>query len=149
MGRAFSLGRDLQHRKIAVGIGPHQFGVKHPVIRQANLDRIGALDHVVVGEHVALGGVHDHTRADGLCFALLRLIRDIEEAAEERVLHQRILLARLGGDGHIDDGRHDILQHRRQGGGSGRDVRAGGKACTKQEDDQGQGAHHHGSGSSQ
>jgi len=53
---------DLQHRQVAFGVRADQFRGGPAPVAQAYLDRVGGLDHVVVGEDRAVGA-HDHARA--------------------------------------------------------------------------------------
>ena len=53
--RRQALGVDLEHRHVGVGIGAHDLGLELPAVEQADRDLLGAFDHVVVGQDVAVG----------------------------------------------------------------------------------------------
>ena len=47
------LGVDAQHREVGLGIVADHLGEQLLAVVQRDLDLVGGLDHVVVGEHVA------------------------------------------------------------------------------------------------
>ena len=59
---------DFQHCQVALGIGADERRLCFGGRRSARLDLVGAVDHVVIGENVALRA-HDHARpeAGGRC----------------------------------------------------------------------------------
>ena len=78
-----------------------------------------------VGDDVALPGVDDHAGAAALerPFALAAVRRHVEEAAEERVVEQRVALRALAtraADRDVDHRRRGALDHRREGRRAGR-----------------------------
>ena len=75
-------GGDLEHRDVGVGIGAHHLGPELPAVEQAHRHLLGALDHVVVGEDVAVGGDHEPGAAALLDLGLLA-------EAREEALHPR------------------------------------------------------------
>src|SRR6185503_5948641 len=84
------------------------------VVLQRHLDLARVLDDVRIGHHVAVLRVDDHARSGG-DLRLLRL-RRAEEAAEERVAQQRVLLFRaLLQNGDVDHRRRHLLEDRREG----------------------------------
>ncbi len=93
---------DLEHREVAVGIGAHDAGAGLAAVVERNLDLIGLLDHVVVGEDVALGPDDDPGTEAG-CALRLAVQLLAEETAEQRIVHQRVardLDFLAGGDVH-------------------------------------------------
>jgi hypothetical protein len=47
---------DLEHRKIGFRISADEFGFDASPTGQTDRDFFGSFDHVIVGEHVAIGG---------------------------------------------------------------------------------------------
>ena len=103
---------DLQHRDVGIGVGADRAGARAAAVAERDLDVVGAVDDVVVGEQVALGR-DDHARAEADLALLRHLARTVaEEEAERRIVGARP--RRVGparGDAH----------HRRRGalGGGG------------------------------
>ena len=82
---------DLEHREVGVGVGADHLACARAAVVERDLDVVGALDHVVVGEEVAVGQtITPRAEAD---LALLRhLPRPVaEEEAEPRVVGARPL----------------------------------------------------------
>ena len=105
----------FQHRQVDFLVQAHQFRRQFTAVDQGHFDFVGVSRHMGVGEHVALVGVDDHAGAGGHRAAAGRLIRHVEKAAEERVLHQRILgRPHPGFNGDIDHRRGGLFHHRRQ-----------------------------------
>ena len=105
----------FQHRQVHFLVQAHQFRGQLTAVDQGHFDVVGVARHMGVGEHVALVGVDDHAGAGGHRAAAGRLIRHVEKAAEERVLHQRVLgCPHPGFDGDIDHRRGGLFHHRRQ-----------------------------------
>ena len=78
-------------------------------VAQRDLDVVGAVDHVVVGQQVALGR-DDHARAEAdLALFLHPLLLVTEEEAEHRVVAARMPRRRLAG-GDADDRRRRALR---------------------------------------
>jgi hypothetical protein len=101
---------DLQYGDIGAGIGADHLGLQAAVVIEVDLDQLGALDHMVIGQDVALGGIDDDPGAGALHLAPpllgLLLVGKAEKPAEEGVFHQRIggrVDGALGGD--ADHGR--------------------------------------------
>ena len=121
------LGVDLDDRDVALRVAADHLGRELPAVLQGDLDLVGAVHHVVVGEDVAvLGG--DDAGADAflarraeiaLRHAALELVT--EEAAQQ-VVHVRALgeAGLLGFDGgkHPHDARADLLDDGREAGAS-------------------------------
>jgi hypothetical protein len=80
---------DLEHGQIGVGVGADHLRAGAAAVIELHLDRVGALDHMVVGQDVAVGA-DDHAAAQtGLrpavavgCFA--------KEEAKPRVAAMRV-----------------------------------------------------------
>ena len=53
--------RQMQYREIRIGILAHHGCLGDPSVRQLHTDRVGAGDHVLVGDDGPLG-IDDHTR---------------------------------------------------------------------------------------
>ena len=104
------LRRDLQHRDVGIGVAADQLGREAPVVLGGDLDAGRVLDDMGVGQHIALRGVDDDAGAGRLGLALLRLLalRQVEKAAEERVLQQRVLLPHPAAHRDVDDARGDL-----------------------------------------
>jgi hypothetical protein len=83
--------------RAAFGVRADYHGVCGATIVQQYLDCIGARDHVVVGEDMAING-HDHTRAQG-AFDALTLGLGAGKLAEIQIVQQGIATGRyqLGG----------------------------------------------------
>ena len=73
------------------------FGGEASIVEQGDRDLVGVLYHVVVGDDVAVLGIDDDAGARALKLPLagFRIRRDVEEAAEEWVVQQRIALPGL------------------------------------------------------
>src|SRR5262249_26757324 len=68
-----------------------------------------------VGQYIALRRIDDDARAGRLRLPLdiaALALRDVEEAAEDRILQQRVLLARAALGGDVDDAGGDCVEHR-------------------------------------
>ena len=96
------VGVDFQHGDVGLGIAADDVGGEFTLVAQGNFDVGGAIDHVIVGEDVAVGA-DDHAGAEAVFLFLLRsllaalagLSRGIaaaiaEELAEERIVEERI-----------------------------------------------------------
>ena len=55
---------DLEHRQIGFGIAADHARVDHAAVVQHDSDFLGALDHVIVGDDIAVGA-HDHAGTRG------------------------------------------------------------------------------------
>ena len=80
-----------QHGEIAAGILEHDLGLEFTLVRQRDLDLIGALDDVVVG-HDQAGRIDHHARSERALHLLRLLAGHAEEAAEDRIVEQRIVV---------------------------------------------------------
>ncbi len=124
-GRQRLLARrlDLQHGKIGARVGADQLGLELGIVAQDDGDVLGALDHVVVGDHVAVG-IDDEARAQRGAAALLLLlsIAAVEEFLEQllerrarrelrHVAQPRALLRQVLRRGDVDHGRHQHVDH--------------------------------------
>ncbi len=107
------------------GVLQQDLGLELPLVRQRYLHLVRALDDVDVGDDEA-GGIDDDAGAERALHLLGLLARHAEEAAEDRVVEQRIaVLHHLGGI-DVDDRRLHPLHDRRIGqpqlGGRRRDT---------------------------
>src|SRR5690606_32108784 len=83
------LGLDLEQRDIRRLVAADELRREAALIRERYDDFLRVLHDVMVREHVAFFRVDDHARAHALPRHDLRIIRDAEEAAKERVVEQR------------------------------------------------------------
>ena len=101
---------DLEHREVGLGIGADHARRHLARVGERDFDLVHRLDHVVVGEDVALLA-DDHARAQAL--AALRPGIDLlaEEVAEQRVVHERMARALdfLAGE-DVDHRRHRLAR---------------------------------------
>ena len=106
---------DAQHGEIAALVLEHDLGLELALVGERHLDLVGALDHVHVGDDKA-ARIDDHAGAErALDLAAAAVARHAEEAAEDRVVEQRVaVLDDLGGI-DIDHRRCHPLHHRRIG----------------------------------
>jgi hypothetical protein len=86
------VGRDAEQREVGLGVGPDDLCIELTSVPQDHRDPVPAPDHVLVGDHVPLLRVHDHARSRRTDLALSRMLRNTEEASEERILEQRVHL---------------------------------------------------------
>jgi sec-independent protein translocase protein TatC len=87
----------LQHRDVAFRVGADQPGLGRPAIGELHLDLVGAVDHVVVGQQVALGR-HDHARAQAdLGLRILGPVRRAGRRSSGTRVFRMGLAARLAG----------------------------------------------------
>ena len=107
--------RDLQHGDVGVGVAADQFRGQPPVVLGRDFDAARILDDMRIGHHIALRSVDNHARAGRLRLALDRLLLQVEEAAEHRVLQQRVVFPHSPAHRDADDARGDPADHRRQG----------------------------------
>ena len=93
-----------QHGQIGAAVLEHDLGLELALVGERNLDLIGALDDVVVGDDEP-GRIDHHARSERALHLLGLLAGHAEEAAEDRVVQQRVAV--LHGLGGID------VHHRR------------------------------------
>ena len=91
------------------GSVPRTCAVKTAAVRQHELDVVGALDHVVIGEHVAFGR-HDHAGAEARLPLRLAAVEFREVAAKQRIVGERIARAHILARVDVDDGGHRFLR---------------------------------------
>ena len=98
-------GRDLQHGNVGIGVGADQLRRQTPVVFGDDLDAGRVFDDMAVGQDIALRRVDDDARPGCLALVFLRLLvlRQVEKAAEERVLQQRVLLLDPAAHRDVDD----------------------------------------------
>jgi hypothetical protein len=107
------VGRKLQHRDIGIRVAPDQLGFETAVVLGRDFNIVGVLDDVRICHDIALRGIDDYAGARRLRFALDRLLH-VEEAAEHRVLEQRVIFAHPSTHRDTDDALSDPADHRRQ-----------------------------------
>ena len=100
---------DAQHRQVGLWVGAHHTGLGAPAIGQGHLNLFSRLDHMVVGEHIALGA-DDHPGAQAhLLLTLPPGLTELvpKEPSEQRVIEEGVrgLGLALGGE-DVDHGRH-------------------------------------------
>ncbi len=103
-----------QHGKIGTAVLEDDLGLKLALVRERNLDLIGAFDDMVVG-HDQPGGIHHHSRTQGTLHLLRLLTGHAEEPAEDRIVEQRIAILHHLGGVDVDHGRLHALHDRRVG----------------------------------
>ena len=114
-GREFLMrALEPQYRQIAAGILEHDLGLEFPLVGKRYLDLIGAFDDVDVG-HDQTRGIHHHARSQRTLHLLRLLAGHAEEAAEDRIVEQRIMVPHHLGGIDIDHGRLHALHDRRVG----------------------------------
>jgi hypothetical protein len=132
-----SANRDIGRR-----IGPDLAGLEPAAAAQDDSDLVGRFDNVVVGDHIAPPWIDNHPGSGGPALSLLRrrLLGDAEEAPEEGIRQQRVLLDRDAAvHRDADDAGKNVLKHRRKTGqlalcGDGRHAGSRGLgACKGQE----------------
>ena len=67
-----------------------------------------------IGQDVALRGVDDDTRSRRLGFALQRLLLQVEKAAEQRILQQRVVFTHPAAHRDADNAGGYAANHRSQ-----------------------------------
>ena len=114
--RRQTTGGDLQHGDIGLGIAADQPRLETPIVLCGDLDAGGVFDDVSVGQYIALRGVDDHAGTGRLGLALDRLLLlQVEEAPEQRILQQRVVLAHPTAHRDADDARRHPADDRGDG----------------------------------
>ena len=103
---------DPQHREIGARVAQHDLGLELTLVGERNLDLVGALDDVMVGDDQA-ARIDDDAGAERALH--LRAIRPAEEAAEQGIVEQRIAVGDGLGGVDVDHRRGHPLHHRRVG----------------------------------
>ncbi len=101
-----------QDRQIAAGILEHDLGLEFPLVGERHLDLVGALDDVDIG-HDQARRIHHHARSQRALHLLRLLAGHAEEAAEDRIVEQRIVVPHQLGGIDIDHRRLHPLHDRR------------------------------------
>ena len=115
-GKPLAIALEPQHREVGARVLEHDLGLELAPVGKRDLHLVGAVDDVVVGDYQP-GRVDQHAGTERALLLLARPghPRGPEEAAEERVLEQRI----AGRDGarriDVDHRRGRLLDHRRVG----------------------------------
>ena len=77
----------MHHSNIGFRIGADQFGFEMVAIMHGNGDFLRALDHVVIGDDIALVSIDDYAGAKTLGFLALRhVLIAFEETLEKRII---------------------------------------------------------------
>ncbi len=121
----------LQHREVGAFVRADDLRAQAAVVRERDRDLVRVLDDVVVGEDEALLRVDDHARARrlDLAAAVLALSAEVEEAAQELVLRERVVRLDATADRDVDDrGRRPSRSSAR---GSARRSAAGPRRSTR------------------
>jgi hypothetical protein len=114
-GRGLEALRALELDQGDVGqrVGAEDLGVEHAAVVELDLELVGVVDDVVVGDHEAVAA-EDHAGAD----ALARLGVHVEEGEHARVDAVHVLagerVAGLADHAHVDHARGDLLDQRGQ-----------------------------------
>ena len=103
-----------QYRQIAAGVLENDLGLEFALVGERYLDLVGAFDDMDVG-HDQTGRVHHHPRSERSLHLFRLLAGHAEEAAEDRVVEQRIAVPHHLGGVDVDDGRLHALHDRRVG----------------------------------
>ena len=104
----------LQHREIGARIAQHDLRLELALVGERDLHVGHALDHVMVGDDEARR-IDDDAGAERLLHPLVLASLAAEEAAEDRIVEQRIARHRLDAGGvDVDDRGRDLLHHRRE-----------------------------------
>ena len=105
---------DAQHRQVRARVLQDDGRLELAFVGQRHLDLIGAFDDVYIGDDQARC-IDDDAGTERALQLVAGVARDAEEAAEDRIVEQRIAVHhRLGGI-DIDHGRRNALHHRRIG----------------------------------
>ena len=111
-----SVGLDPEQRDVGPRIAAEYLGLEAAVVLERDRHRLGPGDDVVVGQHVAAFRIDDHTGARALPRPRRGVVRQVEEAAEERIAKQRVVALRgPGRDRDVDHRRGDVAEQRRKG----------------------------------
>ncbi len=103
---------DSQHREIAAAVLQHDLGLELALVGERNLYLVRAFDHMVVG-HDKAGRIHHHTGPQRALHLFRLLSRHAEEAAEDRIVEQRIaILDHFGGVHVYHRGLHALHDRR-------------------------------------
>ena len=114
-GKALMRVLDAQHGEVAALVLEHDLGLELALVGERHLDLVGALDHVHIGDDEA-GRIDDHAGAErALHLPAAAVARHAEEAAEDRIVEQRIAVLHHFGGVDIDHRRRHALHHRRVG----------------------------------
>ena len=103
-----------QHREIGAAVLQHDLGLELALVGQRHLDLVGALDDVDVGDDEA-GRIDHHARAERALHLLLLAAGHAEEAAEDRIVQERIAVLHHLGGVDVDHRRLHALHDRRIG----------------------------------
>ncbi len=113
-GEFFVHALEPQDRKIAARILQHDLGLEFALVRERNLDLVGAFDDVDVG-HDETRGIHHYPRSQRTLHLFRLLSGHAEEAAEDRIVEKRIVLPHHLGSIDVDHRGLHALHDRRIG----------------------------------
>jgi hypothetical protein len=109
----------LEHGKVRARVAQQDRRLEFTLVGERDLNLGHALDDVVVGDHQP-AGIDDHARTERTLHLLARQAEAAiaEEAAEERIVHERVLRPPLdAGAIDVDDRVGRLLHDRREGQG--------------------------------
>ena len=99
----------LEHREVGFGVAAANGGAHPPPVGKHHLDIVGALDHVIVGEHVAFAADDDAGPEAGR--APRSALRQAgKKAPQQRIIEQRTALPHFLARVDVDDRRHGLLR---------------------------------------
>ena len=104
-----SLPSALSTARSDSGSVPRTRGAHPAAVGEHELDVVGALDHVVVGEHVAFAA-DDDAGAEARLRVAARLPEVREEAPQQRIVEQRVALPHFLARVDVDHRRHRLLR---------------------------------------
>ena len=73
-------GVDLQNGDVGLGIGADDLGLELALVAERDGDLVGAVDHVIIGEQVAVG-THDHAASQAMLGAIAGHVETVAPAA--------------------------------------------------------------------
>ena len=110
------VGIHPQHGNVGITVAADNFGAQFAPVLERYVDFVGVLDHVLVGQDQAVGGIDDDPGAQAGRFLDAFDIGQVEEAAKKGVVRNRQLdaSASLAARGDVDHRRGNAFKHRRQ-----------------------------------
>ena len=103
-----------QHGKVGARVLQHDLGLEFALVGQRNLDLVCALDDVDIG-YDKTGRIDHYARSQRALHLFRLLAGHAEEAAEDRIIEQRIAILHHLGGVDVDHRRLHALHDRRVG----------------------------------